>query len=97
MKLNMIKPKAKRIQLFLFNEPFPFIFALWARLAEIGVRITFIAMTFVAALVFEEIEDEIGELEEIQLELRQQHYSFASHLKRLISHYDLACRLNEKT
>ena len=67
MKLNIIKPKAKRIQLFLFNEPFPFIFALWVRLAEIGVRITFIAMTLVAALVFEEIEDKIGELGNIPM------------------------------
>ena len=75
-----------------FVEPMPFTFALWARLAEIGIRVTFVALTSIAVLIFEEIEEEIENLAEMSND-PEQHDSLAINLDQLIVHNDLACRL----
>ena len=70
-------------------------FSFWARLAEIGVRATFITMNFVASLVFEEMNDEISILAQNSADPNQ-HDSLPFKLKRLIRNNDLACRLVEQ-
>ena len=76
-------------------QPLPLAVAFWARLAEIGVRITFIALTCVAALIYEEIDEEISDLAE-QSVIPDDQGSLERNSDRLIDHYDLACRLVEQ-
>ena len=76
-------------------DPVPFVAAVCARLAEIGVRIIFISMTFVSVLVFEEIDDEIIDIVEISAHPKQQNL-LASKLDQLISQNDLCSRLIEQ-
>ena len=77
------------------NDVLPFVFALWARLAEIGVRVSFITMTFVVVLIFEDINKEIVYLKEISVDSKRQE-SLTLNWNRMVSHNDLACRLIEQ-
>ena len=79
----------------LYEEPLPLIVALWARLAEIGVRVTFVAMTFVASLIFDEIGEEIVNLTDISIDPKAKAL-LSINCGRLISHNDLAIRLIEQ-
>ena len=70
--------------------------AVWARLAEINIRIIFIAMTFIASLVFEEVDEEINYLEELSTDNIDKGDSLLPKLKEMMSHYNMAFKLVEK-
>ena len=44
------------------NNWLGYIFGLWSRLGEIGVRTTFIALTSTAALLFQELDDRVEKI-----------------------------------
>ena len=74
------------------KEPLPLSAAMWARLAEIGVRTTFIAVTFIATLVLEEVEEEINDLAEETGAAKYDYEQESIILKfyECVSHYHLA-------
>ena len=71
--------------------------ALWSRLAEIGVRTTFIAFTSISALLCEELEERIGKIaKKASIDQEYIKHKMAVELDELRSHYDLVCQLIEQ-
>ena len=71
--------------------------ALWSRLAEIGIRTTFIVFTLISALLFEALDERMKKISEKSP--NNQEYSqheMAVELDELRSHYDLVCQLVEQ-
>ena len=77
------------------RDPLPFAAALWSRLAEIGVTNVFVTIVFVAAILFEEINDRA---EELNLDNNDDDPSedWPMKLEELKFHHNLACELIEK-
>ena len=76
-------------------HPIPLTTAVWGRLAEICVRACYITMTFVSALIFEEIDEQISNIAEMATNTNKQD-SLVLEMDRLTSHYELANQLMEK-
>ena len=62
-------------------DPLPFTVAMFARLAEIGVRTTFVAMALITIIIFKEIEDEIIDLSEDSADDENNKKNSPEHLK----------------
>ena len=73
------------------RDPLPFMAALWARIAEIGVVNVFCTMTLVAALLFEDLNNRA---EEMSQDYNTAQYS--ANLEDWRRHYNLVCRFVEK-
>ena len=74
-----------------------YVAALWSRLAEIGIRTTFIVFTFISALLFEALSERIENISKkssIDQEYIKQ--NMMVEIDELPSHYDLVCQLVEQ-
>ena len=72
-----------------FLDPVPFLAGIWARIAEIGTMIVFFAMTFTAAILFDELISRANEMKEINSN------SLPMALKEWRRIYDLVCEFVE--
>ena len=71
-----------------------YIFGLWSRLGEIGVRTTFIALTSTTALLFQELDDRIEKIaKKSENVLEDDCANLSTELDEWRSHYDLLCKL----
>ena len=71
--------------------------ALWSRLAEIGIRTTFIVFTSISALLFEALEERIEEIaKKTATDGEYTEQDMSMELDELRSHYDLVCQLVEQ-
>ena len=78
----------------ILNNWLGYIFGLWSRLGEIGVRTTFIAFTSTAALLFQELDDRIEEIaKKSEIVSDENCATLSSELDEWRSHYDLLCEL----
>ena len=71
--------------------------ALWSRLAEIGIRTTFIVFTLIASLLFEELDERVETIAE-KASNNQEYFEqeMAVELNELSCQYDLVCQLIEQ-
>ena len=65
---------------------------LWSRLAEIGVRTTFIVLILTASLLFKELDNRVNKLAKKSISQQQE---MPMELNDWRSNYDLACQLVE--
>ena len=71
--------------------------ALWSRLAEIGIRTTFIVFTSISSLLFEALDERIENIaKKAQIDKKYSQQEMAAELNELRCHYDLVCRLIEQ-
>ena len=71
--------------------------ALWSRLAEIGIRTTFIVFISIAALLFETLDERIEKIaKKASIDNEYCEKEMATELDELRRHYDLVCQLVEQ-
>ena len=74
-----------------------YVAALLSRLAEIGIRTTFIVFTSIASILFEALEEKIEEMgKKSELDQEYSKQEMPEELDQLRRHYDLLCRLVEQ-
>ena len=74
-----------------------YVVALWSRLAEIGIRTTFIVFTLIAGLLFEALDERIEKVIN-KSAIDQEYYQLGmvKELDEFRSHYDLLCQWVEQ-
>ena len=74
--------------------PMPLLAVLGSRLAEVGVRTTFLVMTSMATLLFDELDQRIDNLIEqsVHPNAYRNGQKMSNYLDKWKSHYDLVCR-----
>ena len=72
------------------QDPLPFVAALWARIAEIGVANVFLTMVFVAELLFQELNDRANDIN-----LDESRANRSDKLEDWRHHFDLVCTFLE--
>lgn len=80
-------------------EPLPFLAAVWSRLAEVGVRVTVIAISFIAVLLFEELDEQIETMTEISPSRpsdTKYNEEMSQRLRKWRCHYDLVSQFVEQ-
>ena len=75
-----------------FSFTLGYLAALWSRLAEIGVRITFIVFASTASLLFDKLDNKIEEM----AKMTDDDEKLSLELDGWKNQYDLACRFVEK-
>ena len=77
------------------HNPMPLLAVLASRLAEIGVRTTFMIMTSTATLLFEELGQRIDDLAEKLAQPSSNVHKMSKYLDEWKSHYNLVCEVTE--
>ena len=77
-------------------DPLPFLSALWARLAELGITNVFVVLTLIASLLLEELFHRASAMKE-EHEIKEDNENLlSSKLETWRCHYDMICRLVDK-
>ena len=88
-------PRCK-FKLFMFASLNYFV-GLWSRLGEIGVRTTFIVFAFTAALLFDELNQEIDNIVQKTVDFSDYYKErMSEELETFKNQYDLVCRFVEQ-
>ena len=71
--------------------------ALWSRLAEIGIRTTFIVFTLISSLLFDALDERMEEIaKKASIDQEYIKQTMVMELNELRRHYDLVCQLVEQ-
>ena len=96
-KLGSDKLYLGKVHGLISRHPMPIIAALGSQLAEIGIRTTFVVMTSVAALLFEELDGRLEALaEKSNADVVDNVQQISQNLAKWKSQYDLVIRFIEK-
>ena len=77
------------------RDPLPFLAALWARIAEIGIVNVFVTTSILATLLFNELNDRAEEMSQ-DCKTAQYFDVYSESLEKWRRHYNLVCRFVEQ-
>lgn len=76
-------------------NPLPYITAIWARMTNVGILILFAVLSFIAALLFEDLVERAKQIKEECGDVAIPS-TISLHLDKIRYHYDLVCRFVQK-